>query len=253
MSQRLWVLDVDGTLMTNIHDYSYPILDSTRLMIDALSDKAPDVVTIIRLQDEIDKKRIREINPVTGKPYLFSMERFPDSRVATYEELCQRESVTPDEEVRRKLREIGYRAFDERRYQHNIKSDAVAFTTRLNQLGDVVVLLTKGDARVQDLKVRALYDAGVYYDAAVIVEDSKATHFAQLYESWRDHVSCAFSVGDSYESDIAPALQCGYRGVWIPIVHWEQRDKMPELRERAKADGVVEARELSDILSRIEV
>jgi FMN phosphatase YigB (HAD superfamily) len=248
MKRRLWVFDVDGTLMKCTHNYSGPILESTRLMIEVLGDSAPDVVTIVTLQDAIDREMVKEINPDTGRPYTFSMDRFPRSRVRTYEELCRRAQVTPDPYVSARLLAMGYEAFNAAQDSVNIYPDAAAVTTFLYDQLDTIILLTRGDGRVQQGKITVLEDRGVIFHDAIIVDHDKREDFENLRRKYFGF--SLYSVGDGYESDIRPALALGYRCVWKPLFTWEQRKNIEQLRSEARAQGVIIIQSLSDIRER---
>ena len=79
--KKLFVFDLDDTLIDNVQDYANPILNACGLINQTLGSRAPHVSKLIAIEQEIDKRRIKEINPDTNKPYLYSMERFPSSLV----------------------------------------------------------------------------------------------------------------------------------------------------------------------------
>lgn len=47
--KKLFVFDLDDTLIDNVHDYADPLLDACRLIIKTLGNKAPHVSKIIAL------------------------------------------------------------------------------------------------------------------------------------------------------------------------------------------------------------
>src|SRR3989344_4171220 len=60
---RVFVFDLDDTLMDNVHDYAGPILDMARVIIREWGSRAPHVSVIIAKEEEIDKARVHEVNP----------------------------------------------------------------------------------------------------------------------------------------------------------------------------------------------
>lgn len=88
MACKLFVFDLDDTLMDNVHDYTEPILRMCRVIIDELGSRAPHVSVLIALEEEIDLSRRNQINPKTGKVYNYSMDRFPTSLIETYLTIC---------------------------------------------------------------------------------------------------------------------------------------------------------------------
>lgn len=240
----LIVWDLDDTLMDNVHDYSQPILDSIAVIVRELGHKAPHVKDIMRIEDEIDKARISEINPRTGEPYLFGMDRFPGSMVQTYAHICREVGVEPDDVVKRELWNIGMQAFDESRYAGNIRPEAGDVLAAAAKMSVAQVLMTKGDQRVQERKLHALGEVDLlrYFQETLIVPQKAATEFTEV-ATWADSRICAgltfVSVGNSYRSDIEPALESGYRGILVPVWNWEEIHNKEELYAQADADDRV--------------
>src|SRR3989344_4717341 len=228
--RNAWVFDLDDTLMSNVHDYAFPILNACKLVIDTLGDAAPHVSAIVALEQEIDSRRVAEINPATNQPYGYSMERFPTSLVEVYREICRRVGKSPIRSVESELLYTGLKAFDSSRYRKNVYSDTFPVLDFLEKKGDLILLLTKGDKRVQGRKLSVL-DAGKRFCSVRVVESKKTpevfTEMAKGLESYR-----LFSVGNDYEKDIVPALGVGYRGVWIPVETWEVIGRLDEIRAR---------------------
>jgi FMN phosphatase YigB (HAD superfamily) len=248
MGRQLWVLDIDNTLIRgNTHDYSGPILESIRIIIRELGHLAPGVTEIAKLEDEIDRGRLKAIDPETDKPYLYSMRRFPGSLQEAYRQLCEKNHVLVKSYVLRELWSTGMQAFSPTLYRSKIDPAAVPLTSRLMSRGDAVILLTKGDPKVQQLKVNALREAGVLFRDAIIVESSKVEYFKELRESYP---GTAFSVGDSYEGDIEPALDWGYQGVYLKVFNWESASKAAEWAAKAQARGCRIISELAELLEK---
>ena len=249
----LIVWDLDDTLITNVHDYSQPILDSISLIVTALGRRAPHVKEIMRIEDEIDKGRIKKINPRTGEPYLFGMDRFPGSLVATYAHICREVGVEPDEIVERELWEIGMQAFDESRYAGNIRPETRDVLSVVAGMDTVQVLLTKGDQNVQERKLHALGEADLlrYFQETLIVPQKAAPEFTEVAtwaESRSGDIQEKVSIGNSYRSDIEPAIEAGYVGIHVPVWNWEEIHKKDELRADAEAnDAVTIVEDLGDV------
>ncbi|MDP3726895.1 MAG: hypothetical protein Q8Q96_01100 [bacterium] len=222
---KLFVFDLDDTLIDNVHDYANPLLDACRFIVDTLGNRAPHVSKIIAMEQEIDHRRVREINPKIGKPYLWSMDRFPGSLVEVYREICRQAKVTPEISAEEILYVIGLTAFDETRYIKNINPYALSVLNFLREEGDILVLCSKGDTRVQEKKVNALRNAGINHFSEVRIVDEKTSElFAELAKSFGGYSH--YSVGNSYTSDILPALSAGYLGIFIPVETWETIGKM---------------------------
>lgn len=245
-----WVFDLDDTLMSNVHDYAHPILDACGLIIDTLGDAAPHVSAIIALEQEVDQKRVKEIDPVTQKPYGYSMDRFPGSLVEVYRQICKRAGKTSIQDVEAQLVRIGYKAFDPARYGKNLYPDTLATLNNLQAKGDQILLLTKGDKRVQNKKLSVL-DAGKRFARVEVVENKTPGVFTGMVKGFEDYR--LFSVGNSYESDIQPALEAGYHhGVWTPVETWEVIGQLDKIRTKVDWSRCVELRSLRELVERYD-
>lgn len=227
MSGKLFVFDLDDTLIDNVHDYAQPILDAAGLIVEELGSKAPHVTKIINLEQEIDSRRVKEINPKTGKPFLFSMDRFPGSLAEVYKYICKEAKVSPKVNVEEKLFEIGLGAFDEERYAKNIKPGAREVLDFIKNDDAISVLLSKGDRGVQSKKVIVLQDADMVFTEVIVVENKSSKDFADIRKGRGNRI--CYSVGNSYESDIVPALEAGYKGVFIFVETWDVIGKKDEI------------------------
>lgn len=244
-----WLMDLDDTLKLTVHDYAEPIADASKLIIRTLKASAPHITVVINLEHEIDKRRVNEINPSTGKPFKYSMERFPGSLVEVCRHLCSRAGKELQAEIERELYGIGLRAFDPSRHKENIFPDAVSTLEFLKSKGDQILLLTKGDKKVQGSKL-AVLDAGKRFIRVRVVTDKTPKIFLEMARGFEGYQF--FSVGDSYDSDIAPALEAGYRGVWIPLETWDTIDKLPEIRTRVDRNRCVELSSLRQLTERYD-
>lgn len=250
MAGKLFVFDLDDTLIDNVHDYAQPILDAASLIVEELGNRAPHVTKIINMEQEIDSRRVKEINPRTGKPFLFSMDRFPGSLVEVYRHICKEARVLSREVVQAKLFSIGLQAFDEERYAKNIKPGAKEIVDFLKDSGDDVVLLTKGDIGVQAKKVIALNEANVVFNRVDVVDTKTWKEFSIV--SSRFHNLKLWSVGNSYESDIVPAFEAGFSGIFIPVETWEVIGKMDEIIAKVDREKCLVFEDLFEIKERYE-
>lgn len=247
---NVWIFDLDDTLMSNVHDYAYPILDACKLIIDTLGDAAPHVFAIIALEQEIDLRRKKEINPSTGESYGYSMERFPTSLVEVYKEMCRRAGKPSLKKVEQKLMHIGLGAFDPSRYERNLYPDTISTLEFLRGKGDTLFLLTKGDRRVQRKKLSVLR-AGERFLRVRVVENKTPEEFRRTIMGYED---CRlFSVGNDYEKDIVPAFEAGHhRGIWIPVETWEVIGRLDEIRAKVDWSRCVELHSLKELVERYD-
>ena len=246
--RKVFVFDLDDTLMDNVHDYANPILDMARIIIRELGSRVPHVSVIIAKEEEIDKARVQEVSPVTGKKFLYSMERFPGTMVETYRYFCEKSKVQPKKLVEEELYAVGMQAFDPAKYKTQVHPAAIPTVCFLYERLDVSMLLSKGDKRVQAKKFSAI-DAGNNFFRSRIVDDKTPETFRQIVNGFEGYTSW-YSVGNDYEKDIVPALQVGFRGIWIPAETWECMGKIDEIRTRVDWSRCIELKNLSELKER---
>ncbi len=244
---KVFVFDLDDTLMDNVHDYAHSILEMARIIIRELGSKAPHVSVIIAKEEEIDKRRVQEINPATGQKFLYSMERFPGTMVATYQFFCEKANVKPDKDIEQELWDIGMLAFDKSRYKKQIRPDTFSVMQFLREQKDVAMLLSKGDKRVQDKKFAALRAGELFFRVRVVSNKTSET-FREMVKGFEGHTW--YSVGNDYEKDIVPALEVGYRGGFIPVETWEVIGRMEEIAAKVDRSRCVVLSNLGEIIER---
>lgn len=249
-TRKLFVFDLDDTLIDNVHDYAEPLLDACKFIIKTLGRKAPHVSRLIALEQEIDSRRVHEINPKTGRPYLWSMERFPGSMVEVYRHICTQSGIAPRLDVESKLYNIGLCAFNQTMYIENINPHAPAVLNFLKNQGDQCVLLTKGDETVQKRKINAL-DISGYCLPSYIVDNKTPEIFRAIDANWRpDGFHELWTVGNSYSSDIKPAIEAGYKGIYIPVETWETIGKMDKILAEVDKEKSLVLNALDELITR---
>jgi len=168
----------------------------------------PILKEIVDKQTEIDINLINEYNK-KGKG--FCLERFPDSFVLTLERFYKNASTSDKAEVIEIAKEF-----------MNIKAglyDGVEETLDfLVKQKDELVLLTKGDPKLQNKKIK-INNLDRWFKEIYIRLDEKAPKiFEKLGRGYKKEE--VYSIGDSINSDINPALKVGYKAIHIPQNTW---------------------------------
>ena len=228
--KKAFTLDLDDTLYWNVHDYCYPTLEFERFIMDLLGHKAPHISVIRKLEGEIDRARLNEINPKTNEKFGYTMHRFPGSLIETYRTICSRIDVPFDKKIAKKVWQIGMKAFDFDLYKRKgLVKGAEEVLDFLKEQGDELILLTKGDEHVQRLKIDALnlkrWFSEIYIVPLKTKEIFKKIEFKQKIFSKKVK---NYNVGNSFQSDIKPALETGFSCIYIPCETWEFPKEEPE-------------------------
>ena len=108
----------------------------------------------------------------------------------------------------------------------------------INQSNDIQILITKGEQLVQECKIVTLNLDQWFGDKIRILDSKTRETFTEYRELFPD--SSLFSIGNSYNSDIAPALEAGVRGIFIPYYTWlgEQASTVIDETRVLKIDNI---------------
>ncbi len=232
MADKVWVFDLDGTMMKTDF-YVKPAEEACVEIKRVLGDRSPALAEIKRRHAELDKQMIYMKNPDTGRLYYYTKSRFPTSLCKIYEILCKEIGIDLNVQVIRRLYSVGLQAFRQDRYARKIKPEAFLVAKFLKEKGDILLIVTKGDKKIQGDKIRALKKAGLlkHFDHVFIPIDSKYSDFKLIKSRYKG--SAYYSVGDTYADDIIPAIKAGFRGIWIPYeFNWKEMGRVKQINRR---------------------
>jgi len=223
---KTFIFDYDDTLAWNQHDYSYAQLEFIRWIIfEKLWPNAPDLQYIINLEVKIDNKNVETMG--------FSMERFPTSFQQTYEAICKEKNINCDEDDLKKAYELGMLAFDEKRWKKlGLVEGAEETLDFLVEKEDELILLTKGDLKIQEKKINAT-DCQKWFGKEIYIVPQKDAGVINNVVGKRDK-SKLWHVGNSARSDISPALEAGIKMIYIPCETWAYEREHKEVQENPK-------------------
>lgn len=244
---RLWIFDLDGTLIATSRAYGYAVVEFIKLMLDVFAQRTPTVEEIDELRREIDNERVEAYGAVC--------HRFPVSLVICYCQLCEKLGIPVDKGVISRVYRIGERAFSIDFYRRDQLIPGVEETLDfLEAQGDDLLVLTKGDPLVQWRKWWG-YNLGRWFPTSkefrVVRWEPRAGYpgdkgplLAELREEYPERK--IYMVGDSVPSDMIPAVEAGVIAVHIPAYgKWEWRSETPPLPE-----GVISLKKITDIVEK---
>lgn len=228
MGKPLAVLDGDDTLW-----WTEPLYDDARRAAGRVVARAGiDPDRWERLERTLDVENVALLG--------FSPSRFPTSCVEAYRALASPPSLAVEKAVLRAASAV-FRAPAARAPSARPVLDALVRSYRL-------VLLTKGDDAVQRRRVEASGLADLLDVVEIVVEKGRG-HFASLVQRFGASPSASWSIGNSWRSDIEPALASGLHAVWIDAHVWEYERHGPAVADHPR---LVVARSLDEVPAAIE-
>ncbi|MBI2462895.1 MAG: HAD family hydrolase [Candidatus Spechtbacteria bacterium] len=248
----LWIFDLDDTLFWNERCFSrafiafYKYLESEVIRHRAL----PFAGRIARQVETISQAMLEEVNPQTGEIYGVTIERFPTALTRCYEQLCHQFRMQYDESVARCVYNIGMRAFEPRYYRRlGLAPGAEATLNALQEYGDALTLLTRGDPRCQAEKILALQLNRWFGRNAIYIKMKKTPDvFNEISAQFSTHI--VVSVGNAYKWDVVPALEANCFGIYIPGETWAGEEYDGPL---AQTEKLFVVDEISDVVGTREI
>jgi putative hydrolase of the HAD superfamily len=190
---------------------------STECLYDAARNSARQVVTEAGFDGAAWEELERRIDVRNVDSMGFSAERFPTSCAQAYEELCRRQSLSPDPAISAKIQQAARSVFElEAPLVLNVRE-----TLRgLRAQGMRLALLTKGDPEIQ---ARRIQNSGLrdFFEVVEIVPEKSASVIRSVVDRLGVEVESALMVGNSVQSDLIPAIEAGLQVVWVNAHVWE--------------------------------
>lgn len=236
MAGRLWVFDLDDTLVPTSQFYSYATVKFLNLMLDTFGGRAPDWFVIAQLFRKIDNDRVK----IHGNAH----HRFPGSLTICYRQLCKQVGVPVDEGVVAWVRRIGEEVFSLDLYLQDALIPGVEETLDfLEARRDEILVLTKGDLLIQwrkwqGYRLERWFPTSkefrvVRWDPRLGYPGDKGQVLVELRGKYPQRK--IYMVGDSVDSDIIPAIEAGVSPIYIPAYgRWSWRPVTSPLPEGVK-------------------
>mgnify|MGYP001219534761 FL=1 len=217
------MFDLDDTLIDNVVDYNRAKAKFMLWMYD-LHSNAPRPGELCNRIDTKGESLVKE--------YGFTTRRFPETLKRVYEEWCA--EADHDAAAAQEAYDIGREVFDKDIWKgRGLVAGAKETLDHLQERGDELLLLTKGEYEIQAQKV---WDLGLskwfgewcmsipnvdstILDARVLIVPHKHVPMYRHVLNGRDPAN-VWMVGNSLRSDIEPAISVGCRAVYIPVETW---------------------------------
>ncbi len=169
-----------------------------------------DFITFLN-HSQLSREEVRVVLDDVERIMGYGSVNFTRSLVETYRRLAEKDLL--DEDVRQ------VRQFGERISTHPLQLlDGVSETLDYLSPRHDLILLTKGDAEEQKLKVERSGIEGFFRQVVIVPEKDAATYHRVVTEL-RLEPKHTWMVGNSPRSDINPSLAAGLNAVYIPHPH----------------------------------
>jgi putative hydrolase of the HAD superfamily len=224
------VFDGDDTLWSTEQLYD----DARSMARRVVADSGLDGARWEEAERRIDLEQVATLG--------FSTERFPRSCVEAYHEICRRDGIVPDPAIGARVH-LAARSVFER--DPLLVPGARATLALLRARGVRLALLSKGDPDLQQRRIKHSRLAGLF-DVIQVVPDKSPDTIREIVASVGGDVRSAWMVGNSFRSDVLPAIKVGLRAVWIKAHVWEYERAADGLAENADP-RVIAASNLTDV------
>jgi len=204
------ILDADDTLWRTQDLYD----EAKTAFVRLLNDNNLVSNDIVDTLDEIDAKRVAT--------HGFSISRFKESLIITYEMLCERESVPKDAKVVSSIELIGDSVLRTPALYEDV-NDGIRLLSRHYSL----VLATKGDASLQNAR---LDSSGLrpWFSRVYNLQLKTEREYREIIRDLAITPEKTWVVGNSIKSDVNPAARLGFRSVLIPRGMWKYENERLE-------------------------
>jgi putative hydrolase of the HAD superfamily len=190
-----------------------------------------------------ERERIVDVQNVVK--FRYSTQRFPNSCVQAYEELCLSSGRAVDQAIAEQILRTAQSVFER---DPPLVPNARETLTLLRSQGAQLALLTKGD---HELQLRRVERSGLreFFHVIRIVPEKSPEIIREVVAALGVDADSAWMVGNSMRSDVVPAMSAGLRAVRIPAHVWEHE----RTHDHLNLDGVITTSHLVDVPALISI
>lgn len=198
--------------------------DDTLWATEILYEKARQAAEAELAEHGVDTAKWRELQAAIDLELFETMGFSPLRFVLSFDKATRK--LTGDE---RFANDICRHAQQPVRTRASLRPGAADLVLGLREVGAGIGLITRGD---DDVQKKRIAKCGLSFDEVMIVQKDKVSMNFWLMSDWMDGPNdCRISIGDSYRSDIKPALAAGFeRCYWVAADNWE-REHAPDFAD----------------------
>lgn len=224
--------DGDDTIWHNTYKYHLPTIQCMDILCRLLKTRSIHPLELMKKNDRIDMDGVAK--------YGFSADRFPNSWIKTYREICSELGIEPKKSIEKKLYETASRFA---KPPFPMIKDAKRVLGILRQKGYYLVLLTAGDPKIQKRKIKHNNLEKYFNEIEIVLRDKKhklkklAKRFGQ---------NRVWMIGNSKKSDILAALTVPVKSIYIPYFTWDY--ETAEINQNLYEEYVIEVEDIGKLL-----
>ena len=208
--RSIWIFDLDDTLRWTSHEYSLQIAKFAHYLYKTLKQRVPYMTQLVQLQEEIDVKLTK-----TGG---LSRDRFPQSFVAVYHDICKKGWILVNPKIEKYIYDMGSEVFKSKEaYREAGFIEGAEETLEfLLEKKDLLYLVTRGENDIQQNKIDGLrLERYIRQDNIFIVNPDKQPVFHAISEN--QDKNKVMVVEDSLEIvNVATISPLELRAIYIP-------------------------------------
>lgn len=219
MKNKKFIFDLDDTIIENQKYYNESLVRFLAYVNAKLKNKSPYPLVTLQLNYEIDSASVKKKG--------YDKSRFPESMVETYKKVCESKEYKYTQKQLNEVHKIGELVF---KVEKGLINGAGEVLDYLLQEGEELLLLTKGDPDIQNMKIE-LNELNKYFkpeNMHVVADKTKKTFEKIIGEYDKKNI---YMVGNSVRSDVNPALKAGINVVYVPCETWVFEDNTKIIKE----------------------
>ena len=217
-------------IVKTVHKQLYKDGFDAKAPLEYLSIYGEETIAPIKeIVDRMSKVDIENVELAKKRGLnAFSSNRYPSSLVATFEFFSEKFNVPHTEEDKRYVFLIGKQTFE---VEPAIIGKAREVLKFLKSKRHQIIVYTKGDDEVQTKKLEVNNIKEFFSEVHIVHEKNSAVFRNVVGTKKRDQV---YMVGNSFKSDIVPALELNVKAIFIPKDTWKYEEDYSAMRYSKK-------------------
>jgi len=238
--ENILFMDLDDTFIYTAYHYKAADAHELQYFVDFFRGDISGLEEILKKEEELDKENV--------KKFGFTMPRFPTSWVQTFKYFCDKNGRKYSKKNLIEVESLAKIAFQ---IENDIKPNTAEVLDFLLEQKDELILYTRGDYEHQIAKVKANDLDKWFSEDRIVVVPNKTPEFIRKLVGNRKKDK-VYGIGDSYTSDIVPAIEAGIKAIYIPADTWAYENHNNSLEEAKKSKKVIVLKDIIELKTRYD-